>query len=65
VQGLAEAADAGDVEAFTAAVADFDSLTRLDAWKTTLLVGDVPAVHAPLLPPLPPLVLALAAAGGL
>ena len=46
VQGLAEAADAGDVEAFTAAVADFDSLTRLDAWKTTLLVGAACAVHA-------------------
>ena len=44
VQGLADAADAGDVEAFTAAVADFDSLTRLDAWKTTLLVGAAPAV---------------------
>ena len=40
------AIDAGDVEAFTAAVADFDSLTRLDAWKTTLLVGAACAVHA-------------------
>ena len=30
--------DSGDVEAFTTAVAEFDSLTRLDAWKTTLLV---------------------------
>ena len=30
--------DAGDVDAFTTAVAEFDSLTRLDAWKTALLV---------------------------
>ncbi|KAL4442687.1 hypothetical protein ABPG77_006681 [Micractinium sp. CCAP 211/92] len=35
---LADALDEGDVEAFTNAVAEFDSLTRLDAWKTTLLV---------------------------
>ncbi|EFN53423.1 hypothetical protein CHLNCDRAFT_53692 [Chlorella variabilis] len=35
---LADALDEGDVEAFTTAVADYDSLTRLDAWKTTLLV---------------------------
>ena len=37
-QSLADALDSGDVEAFTTAVAEFDSLTRLDAWKTTLLV---------------------------
>lgn len=37
-QALADALDEGDVEAFTTAVADYDSLTRLDAWKTTLLV---------------------------
>lgn len=35
---LADALETGDVEAFTTAVAEFDSLTRLDAWKTTLLV---------------------------
>lgn len=28
----------GDVDKFTDVVADFDSLTRLDAWKTTLLL---------------------------
>ena len=39
VQALTDAAEAGDSEAFTAAVAEFDSLTRLDAWKTTMLVG--------------------------
>ncbi len=38
LQTLADALDEGDVEAFTNAVAEFDSLTRLDAWKTTLLV---------------------------
>ena len=37
-QSLADAVDAGDVDAFTTAVAEFDSLTRLDAWKTALLV---------------------------
>jgi hypothetical protein len=37
-QALVDAMEAGDVDAFTTAVADFDSLTRLDAWKTTLLV---------------------------
>lgn len=35
---LADALDEGDVDAFTNAVAEFDFLTRLDAWKTTLLV---------------------------
>ena len=38
LQSLADAVDAGDVDAFTTAVAEFDSLTRLDAWKTALLV---------------------------
>lgn len=38
LQGLADALDEGDAEGFTTAVAEFDSLTRLDAWKTTLLV---------------------------
>lgn len=37
-QALADAVEAGDAEAFTTAVAEFDSLTRLDAWKTALLV---------------------------
>ena len=38
-QELAAALETGDVEAFTAAVADFDSLTRLDSLKTALLVS--------------------------
>lgn len=38
MQSLADAIDSGDVDAFTTAVAEFDSLTRLDAWKTALLV---------------------------
>ncbi len=37
-QDLAEAFEAGDAEQFTDAIAEFDSMTRLDAWKTTLLL---------------------------
>lgn len=37
-QALADAVETGDAEAFTTAVAEFDSLMRLDAWKTALLV---------------------------
>jgi alpha-soluble NSF attachment protein len=35
---LAEASEAGDVDKFTDAIAEFDSMTRLDQWKTTLLL---------------------------
>ncbi|KAJ3693329.1 hypothetical protein LUZ60_008809 [Juncus effusus] len=35
---LAEAMDEGDAEKFTDAIKEFDSMTRLDAWKTTLLL---------------------------
>lgn len=35
---LLEAAQGYDQEAFTAAVQDFDSLSRLDQWKTSILV---------------------------
>ncbi len=38
LQELAESLESGDIEAFTTAVADFDSMTRLDPWKTALLV---------------------------
>lgn len=38
VQGLAEAKETGDSQKFTDAVAEYDSLTRLDAWKTQLLL---------------------------
>lgn len=37
-QGLAEAKETGDSQKFTDAVAEYDSLTRLDAWKTQLLL---------------------------
>ncbi len=37
-QDLAEAHEAGDAEQFTDAIAEYDSMTRLDAWKTTLLL---------------------------
>ncbi|DBA73301.1 hypothetical protein WJX77_003916 [Trebouxia sp. C0004] len=36
--GLAEAKETGDSQKFTDAVAEYDSLTRLDAWKTQLLL---------------------------
>ena len=35
---LASAADCRDVDAFTTALAEFDAMTRLDAWKTGLLL---------------------------
>ncbi len=38
IQGLAEAKETGDSQKFTDAVAEYDSLTRLDAWKTQLLL---------------------------
>jgi alpha-soluble NSF attachment protein len=38
LQDLTDAVEAGDVDAFTAVVAEFDSLSRLDSWKTTMLV---------------------------
>ena len=38
LKGLAEAMEAGDEDAFTAAVAEFDNMTRLEPWKTSLLL---------------------------
>ena len=38
LQELSEASEAGDVDAFSNAVAEFDNMTRLDPWKTALLV---------------------------
>lgn len=38
VEGCVEAMMEGDSDAFTAAVAEFDSLTRLDAFKTEMLL---------------------------
>lgn len=38
VQDLGDAQEQGDMEKFTDAVAEFDSMTRLDTWKTTLLL---------------------------
>jgi len=38
LEGLAEAVEAGDIEGFTEHVVEFDQLTKLDAWKTTLLL---------------------------
>ncbi|CAL8465428.1 g4964 [Coccomyxa elongata] len=38
VKDLVEAFEAGDAERYTDAIAEYDSMTRLDAWKTTLLL---------------------------
>ena len=38
LKGVLEAVEAGDVELFTGKVADFDRLTKLDQWKTTILL---------------------------
>ncbi|KAG6513480.1 alpha-soluble NSF attachment protein-like [Zingiber officinale] len=38
LSNLAEALDEGDVVKFTDAVQEYDSMTRLDSWKTTLLL---------------------------
>lgn len=35
---LAEAVEAGDVEAFTAHVVQYDQLSKLDEWKTRILL---------------------------
>ncbi|KAK4048463.1 vesicular-fusion protein S17 [Microbotryomycetes sp. JL221] len=39
VEQITEAFDAGDSEAFTAAVAEYDRLTKLDNWKTGILLA--------------------------
>lgn len=38
LRSLAQAMEEGDSQAFTDAVAEYDSLSRLDAWKTTMLL---------------------------
>ncbi|KAF7310873.1 DUF2235 domain-containing protein [Mycena chlorophos] len=38
VQALIDAVEAGDTEAFTAAVVEFDQVTKLDNWKTGMLL---------------------------
>eukprot|EP00873_Tetraselmis_striata_P041471 jgi/Tetstr1/461735/TSEL_006825.t1 len=38
LQDLAAAMDGGDQQAFTNAIAEYDSMTRLDPWKTSLLL---------------------------
>ncbi|KFM27426.1 Alpha-soluble NSF attachment protein 2 [Auxenochlorella protothecoides] len=44
---LADALEARDADAFTAAVQEFDSMTRLDAWKTAILVRVKRMITAP------------------
>lgn len=38
MQDLAGAMEAGDSQKFADSLAEFDSMTRLDAWKTSLLL---------------------------
>lgn len=38
-QDLTDAVEAEDAEAFTNVVAEYDALSRLDPWKTTMLVS--------------------------
>jgi alpha-soluble NSF attachment protein len=38
INALAEVAETGDIEGFTRAVGEFDSVTRLDNWKTAILL---------------------------
>ena len=38
MQSLAEAREVGDSQKFTDAIAEYDSMTRLDGWKTQLLL---------------------------
>jgi alpha-soluble NSF attachment protein len=35
---LTEAVEAGDEEAYTAAVVEYDQITKLDNWKTSILL---------------------------
>lgn len=38
LNALLEAAEAGDAEMFTGAVVEFDQVTKLDNWKTNILL---------------------------
>lgn len=38
MQSLADAREVGDSQKFTDAIAEYDSMTRLDGWKTQLLL---------------------------
>lgn len=38
VNALIEAVEAGDAEAFTSAVYEYDQITKLDNWKTSILL---------------------------
>lgn len=38
LQDLADSFESKDMDKFTDAIAEFDSMTRLDQWKTSLLL---------------------------
>lgn len=52
-QDLASDLEAGDGQAFADHLAEFDSMTRLDKWKTTLLLKVPCALPGPLFEELP------------
>ena len=45
VNALIEAFEAGDQEAFTGAVFEFDQVTKLDNWKTNILLKIKRSIH--------------------
>ncbi len=45
VNALVEAVEAGDQEAFTGAVFEFDQVTKLDNWKTSILLKIKRSIH--------------------
>jgi len=45
ITALAEAVEAGDQEAFTGAVVEFDQVTKLDNWKTSILLKIKRSIH--------------------
>jgi len=46
LQDLTEAFESADIDKFTDAIAEFDSMTRLDQWKTTLLLRSKKRIQA-------------------
>lgn len=45
INALVEAVEAGDQEAFTGAVVEFDQVTKLDNWKTSILLKIKRSIH--------------------
>ncbi|KAK9801974.1 hypothetical protein WJX73_004688, partial [Symbiochloris irregularis] len=45
LKDIADSVEEGDTDKFTNTVAEFDSMTRLDPWKTTLLLRVKKGIH--------------------